>query len=749
MDGNSSKFSNVRSLNIPNSNSSRNKCPSSITTPKGSFGGRSMRTDNGEPLNYALIDIQTPNFKTVHPNREGVIINSLRDNYLNTSTFSRKFSKSSHSGSDYKSANGSQLNFHSEQNDETSPKIQNVNNNISLNNIYLRNDDSVLLDHDSNMHSEGGDITRDFYNIVKKTDPESVHNSHVLQRTKSSPNIAPSSIAANEKISASGINIPGGFRREYIVNKLRSKQKLKDTFVNKRHIQDRCDGQLSSLELSGYGSIEESEDYNNKVPFLTRNFLEFLYVYGHFAGESFEDDFISEIDKQYLTGTPGQIEEVPLLSRKGISRVTSGVRVSKPMIQTAKGKTPTTKAFLLLLKSFIGTGILFLPNAFSKGGLLFSIGMLLFFGLYSYWCYFILIRSKQITKVSSFGDIGLILYGRWMKTIILCSLVLTQIGFSAAYVIFCAKNLRAFIINVFNFPDFNISYLMIFQLIVFIPLSFVRNVSKLSLTSLMANFMIMGGLLIVLFFCIKHLFIDLQMKPEAGVIYGFNPDLWSVFIGTAIFAFEGIGLIIPVQDSMKHPEHFPFVLFLVILTATVLFILIGTIGYLAYGKYIETVILMNLSQSNVFVNLVQLFYSVAILLSTPLQLFPAIKIIENRMFTSFRSTDNGSSQFLSNSGKLNWRIKWRKNCLRSIIVSCVILIAYLGYNNLDKFVSLIGSFACIPLVYMYPPMLHLKSYSIPSLKQHKFNFTVIFDFSLIVLGGISMLYTSYRSIMDS
>jgi proton-coupled amino acid transporter len=30
------------------------------------------------------------------------------------------------------------------------------------------------------------------------------------------------------------------------------------------------------------------------------------------------------------------------------------------------------------------------------------------------------------------------------------------------------------------------------------------------------------------------------------------------------------------------------------------------------------------------------------------------------------------------------------------------MIAWLGANDLDKFVSIVGSFACIPLVYIYP-----------------------------------------------
>ena len=35
--------------------------------------------------------------------------------------------------------------------------------------------------------------------------------------------------------------------------------------------------------------------------------------------------------------------------------------------------------------------------------------------------------------------------------------------------------------------------------------------------------------------------------------------------------------------------------------------------------------------------------------------------------------------------------------------------AWIGANDLDKFVSLIGSLACVPLCFVYPPLLHLRA----------------------------------------
>lgn len=72
-------------------------------------------------------------------------------------------------------------------------------------------------------------------------------------------------------------------------------------------------------------------------------------------------------------------------------------------------------------------------------------------------------------------------------------------------------------------------------------------------------------------------------------------------------------------------------------------------------------------------------YSLAILLSVPLQLFPAVRITENGLFTR--------------SGKASIRVKWYKNLFRFSMVMTCTLISLVGAADLDKFVSFIGSFA--------------------------------------------------------
>jgi solute carrier family 36 (proton-coupled amino acid transporter) len=101
-------------------------------------------------------------------------------------------------------------------------------------------------------------------------------------------------------------------------------------------------------------------------------------------------------------------------------------------------------------------------------------------------------------------------------------------------------------------------------------------------------------------------------------------------------------------------------------------------SYLTFGSDVQTVIMLNLDDSRML-QTVQLLYSLAIMLSVPLQLFPAVRIMENGLFVR--------------SGRDSARVKWTKNVFRFGVVFACAFISWLGSSDLDKFVSFIGSFA--------------------------------------------------------
>ncbi|KAK2753555.1 hypothetical protein FQN54_007332 [Arachnomyces sp. PD_36] len=556
-------------------------------------------------------------------------------------------------------------------------------------------------DEFSSLQLQGGDITRQVYRWTDQAEAQASGRAPAIRSRSFSINRPE---PESEVMDINSIKIPGGFRRDFL----------------------RRTAGSPEPQASGSGSPNGQQPRQPRL--LTNNFLEFLTLYGHFAGEELEEDdealgpdeyFSAEAwDREGLHEDREPGEESALLTSGA-----PGKRKRKHKDRGVTAQTTASGAFLLLLKSFVGTGVLFLPKAFLNGGMLFSGVVLLCVSALSYYC-FILLVNCRLRIEGSFGDIGGILYGKWMRYIILTSIVLSQLGFVSAYIVFTSENLQAFILAVSKCKDFiDIKYMVLMQLIIFLPLSLIRDISKLGFTALIADVFILLGLIYLYFFDIKTI---VQNKGVSD-IEAFNPASWTLFIGTAIFTYEGVGLIVPIQESMKRPQQFPFVLGLVMCIITFIFLSIGALSYAAYGSTTKTVVILNLPQDDKFVNGVQFLYSLAILLSTPLQLFPAIRIMETELFTR--------------SGKYNYGIKWKKNGFRFFLVMFCALVAWAGAGDLDKFVALVGSFACVPLVYVYPPLLHLRA--VATSKRQR-----IADIVLSCFGIIGCAYTTLLTISN-
>ncbi|KAI0470843.1 transmembrane amino acid transporter protein-domain-containing protein [Xylariaceae sp. FL0804] len=553
-------------------------------------------------------------------------------------------------------------------------------------------------DEFSSLRLQGGDITRPIYKWAHEADGH--------QRTQRSKSF---SVARDEPeydvLDINAIKVPGGFRRNFIRRAAAESppsgpQTLEDG-------QARPSGGRSAPQL------------------FTTSFLEFLSIYGHFAGEELEeDDEVLNPGEYFSSGEESGFddsddEREPM---EDSTLLTPSKRKRRRRTRGGSGKNTPFNAFLLLLKSFVGTGVLFLPRAYLNGGMVFSNLVLLFVAALSYYC-FVLLVTTRLKVEGSFGDIGGVLYGEWMRKLILFSIVVSQIGFVAAYIVFTSENLQAFILAVSNCNTYiRITWLILMQMVIFLPFSLFRDIGKLGFTALIADAFIVIGLAYLFYYDVLSL-----STQGLGSIILFNEKDWTLFIGTAIFTFEGIGLIIPIQESMRSPSKFPKVMFYVMIIITVLFVTMGAVSYAAYGSRTETVVLLNLPQDNRFVNGVQFLYSVAILLSTPLQIFPAIRIMENGLFTR--------------SGKYNPYIKWQKNMFRFFVVFLCALLAWGGADDLDKFVALVGNFACIPLVYIYPPMLHYKG--VATTRARKLS-----DIALCIFGVIAMAYTTSLTVVS-
>ena len=520
---------------------------------------------------------------------------------------------------------------------------------------------------ESSLTLQGGDIHRDLYKIDAKARAHrraaTFHAS--IPKTTSRP---------TNELSAAEQQAPGGFRRQFV---------------------QRKQGKLSRFNPAN-------------VP-VARNFVEFLDLYGSFAGE----ELAESDDGSAITDDEQPGETRPLLGRRKSSRA------------VRRGDAGTTKTFFTLIKAFVGTGIMFLPKAFKNGGILFSSITLVTVSVVTTIAFHLLLQCRK-RYGGGYGELGASIGGPKLRALILGSITLSQLGFVCAGTIFVAENLFAFLEAVVHGPmPLSTNGLIAVQLVVLVPLALVRNISKLGPAALIADICIMLGLAYIYYY-------DIATIAKSGVnptVTLFNSREWTLTVGAAIFTFEGIGLILPIQSSMQQPEKFELLLCIVMAIITVIFTMVGVLCYATFGSDTMIEIISNYPQDSHFVNSVQCLYSLAVLVGTPVQLFPAVRIIEEKLFRGL-------------SGKRDGTTKWKKNGFRTAITVACVAVSIAGAKNLDRFVALIGSFACVPLVYIYPALLHYKG--IAKTRSEKTGDTVF-----MILGFAAMVYTTFVTIVNS
>lgn len=520
---------------------------------------------------------------------------------------------------------------------------------------------------ESSLKLQGGDIHRDMFKI--KARAGSIRRSNTFSHHPSPLLVPADELTHSEQLE------PGGFRRQHLLRRARQRQQ-------------------SGLIVAN-------------------SFVDFLDLYGSFAGEALEDTDEDE-DESAVTEEDEAIDEQrPLLGRPKADRRKSSRRLRR------EGDASTVKTFFTLIKAFIGTGILFLPKAFRNGGILFSSLCLISVSLVNCFCFRLLLDCHR-KYGGGYGEIGASVVGPRFRSLILASIAISQLGFVCSGIIFTAENLFSFLNAVTKGAGhLGVSGIIALQFLPLIPLALIRNISKLGPVALVADAFILIGLTYIWYYDIGSL-VRHGIEPSVRL---FNPSDFPLTLGSAIFTFEGIGLILPIQSSMKKPHHFKGLLYFVMFLITAIFTSVGALCYATFGENTKIQIISNFPQDSPIVNAVQFLYSLAVLAGEPVQLFPAVRILETSIFGE-RAT-----------GKKSLAIKWKKNGLRTLTIAVCIGIAVVGASDLDKFVAFIGGFACVPLVYIYPAFLHYKSVAEGTWEKG-------LDVVTMVLGSVAMVYTT-------
>jgi amino acid permease len=200
-------------------------------------------------------------------------------------------------------------------------------------------------------------------------------------------------------------------------------------------------------------------------------------------------------------------------------------------------------------------------------------------------CMLLLVECKTRLKghgVVSFSDVAAFTCGRRVATITDCLLVFTQFGFSVVYLVFVSDNVLHYFPNVPR--ESGRLYVLMLLYPFFVAMAWIRTLHLVSLASAVANVAIVLGMLVVLIASSLQIQHSVLPGQTATADLGVRWSTLPIMAGVAIYAFEGIGVVLPSETAMKRPQKFPSVLLSVLIISTFIYMMFGSVPYLAFGE---------------------------------------------------------------------------------------------------------------------------------------------------------------------
>lgn len=347
-------------------------------------------------------------------------------------------------------------------------------------------------------------------------------------------------------------------------------------------------------------------------------------------------------------------------------------------------RTTDAQTMMHILKANIGTGVLAMPNAFKNVGLWLGFILIPLIGAVCIHCMNILIESHnclcdrfnfesldydQVAALSlACGPKPLRPMARRAQTVVTIFLLLTQMGFCCVYVMFVVENIQLALMNLFDLQYSTTSYLLIIFPVIWLT-SCTSNLKHLARISTLANVFQLIGLSLILFDLLKFHSFDNESsqqqsyhKQSSVIVHDWPPGLETLKIGlplffaTAVYAFEGIGVVLPLVKEMQYPERISGlngVLNSSMLLVGILYMAIGFFGYSKYGQTVGGSITFNLPETTLN-EIVRLLFALGIGLSYSLQFYVPWTIvwpwIDESLFYSYRPREENRDkklQFLS------------------------------------------------------------------------------------------------------
>ncbi|CAI0406562.1 unnamed protein product [Linum tenue] len=410
--------------------------------------------------------------------------------------------------------------------------------------------------------------------------------------------------------------------------------------------------------------------------------------------------------------------------------------------QPPPGTASTLQTIGNIIVSIVGTGILGLPFALRVAGWLAGSFAIIVAGISTYYCMILLVQCRDkmateepTTETRTYGDLGQKALGKTGRYLTESLILVSQCGGAVAYLLFIGQNLS----SVFKFNGFTTSTFIFMLVPIEIALSWIGSLSALAPFSIFADVCNLLAMAIVVKEDVQKVFGgEFKFSDRQAISPG--PGGLPFALGMAVFCFEGFGMTLALEQSMKERGKFRGVLANAVAGIASLYIVFGFFGYMAYGDATRDIITLNLTQnwSNIAV---QIGMCMGLVFTFPIMVHPINEIVEGKLRNArwFQKTDNDDDDH--RGGYLaRWIGRSGMYLFRAVLIAALAFLASF-VPGFGAFSSIVGSSVCACISFVLPALFHLRLLgpSLPRWRKVLDCFIMVCGFAFAVYGTISTI----------
>jgi solute carrier family 36 (proton-coupled amino acid transporter) len=311
----------------------------------------------------------------------------------------------------------------------------------------------------------------------------------------------------------------------------------------------------------------------------------------------------------------------------------------------------------------------------------------------------------------SYPELAYRAFGTPFEQLVKLGITLMQSCVCLTYLIFVPQNLSTAVHLLWGGVPIAPEWFLILMIIIQVPLSFIQDIRKLTATNLLANLLILYGLIVCIALSLQMMTSDTDsttndnnrtpiriIVDRLGNLEPFG-NSWFLFIGTSVFMFEGsITVLVPLQEAVfteKDRARFPDVNRNTILCIIAFYIFFSVTCWMALGDDVRTVLTTSLPPG-MAATTVQLAYSVAVIFTFPLQNYPALEITSRSVIV------------VAKRGRWDVSKATLHNVTGTFLVLALAVVAVTTMDSLDRVVSFLGGLLGCPVAFIFPPLIHLR-----------------------------------------